>query len=166
MYNFLEVWDTIFVTNQYNVEGKWIGNVSGEIFRKRNLGGTVWHITAVTKVVLQTAQTMQKMWMEATRVRTSIPTKQVTRQAIAQLTKQAIKPAIRAQTRQTTSQTTRWQTEQPILQKIAIISTFFCIVAYDSRKQMVEISSIICFSIFLLCDRNIVYRKKELEIYA
>ena len=29
MYNFLEVWDTIFVTNQYNVEGKWNGNVPG-----------------------------------------------------------------------------------------------------------------------------------------
>lgn len=38
----------------------------------------------------------------------------------------------------------------------------FGIVAYDSSKQMVEISSIICFSIFV----SNLYRKKGLENYA
>ena len=42
----------------------------------------------------------------------------------------------------------------------------FCIVAYDNRKQMVEISSIICFSISVFHYKNIIYRKKDLEIYA
>lgn len=42
------------------MEGKWIGNVSGEVFRKCNSGGTEWLITAATKMVFQTAQTMQK----------------------------------------------------------------------------------------------------------